>query len=127
MKNMNRTLAVLAVVLAFFLGTQFGSVKSTTAQDDASQPPVDMSGVDTSYTNFVRVTSTPEEMLLDFGINVQSDKGRKTPIQMQQRVVMNYYSAKRMAGAVNLAIERHEKAFGPIETDVRKRMRGAIQ
>jgi hypothetical protein len=75
----------------------------------------------------VRVTSTPEEMLIDFGLNVQNDKTRKTPIEVNQRVVMNYYTAKRMMSAIKIAIDRHEKTFGPIETDVRKRMRGALQ
>lgn len=125
---MQRTMTILAIVAAFLLGSQFGSIDLITAQDDAQQSlPIDMSEVQTTYTNFVRVTSTPEEMLLDFGLNVQNDKSKKTPIEVKQRVVMNYYSAKRMAMAVQIAIERHEKAFGPIETDVRKRMRGALQ
>jgi hypothetical protein len=109
-----------------FLGSQVGSTKRSSAQD-IQQLPLDMSKMDTSYSNFVRVTSTPEEMLIDFGINVQSDQAQKTPLQVSQRVVMNYYSAKRMVTAVRVAVERHEKAFGEIETDVRKRMRGAIQ
>lgn len=124
---MQRTMTILAIVIAFLLGSQFGSIDLISAQDNQQSLPLDMTDVQTSYTNFVRVTSTPEEMLLDFGLNVQNNKAKKSPIEVKQRVVMNYYSAKRMATAVQIAIERHEKAFGPIETDVRKRMRGALQ
>jgi hypothetical protein len=123
---MQRTLTIFALVIAFLLGGHFGAVELISAQDGEGLP-VDMSKNRTAYANFVRVTSTPEEMLIDFGLNVQNDKTRKTPIEVNQRVVMNYYTAKRMMSAIKIAIDRHEKTFGPIETDVRKRMRGALQ
>jgi len=36
---------------------------------------------------------------------------------------MNFYSAKRMLLALQATIERHEKAFGVLETDVSKRVK----
>jgi hypothetical protein len=123
---MQRTLTVLALVITFVMGSQFGAIDLISAQDGQNLP-VDMSKTQTAYANFVRVTSTPEEMLIDFGLNIQNDKTRKMPIEVNQRVVMNYYTAKRMMSAIQIALDRHEKTFGPIETDVRKRMRGALQ
>ena len=123
---MQRTLTVLALVITFVMGSQFGAIDLISAQDGQNLP-VDMSKTQTAYGNFVRVTSTPEEMLIDFGLNIQNDKTRKMPIEVNQRVVMNYYTAKRMMSAIQIALDRHEKTFGPIETDVRKRMRGALQ
>jgi len=116
----------LALVITFVMGSQFGAIDLISAQDGQNLP-VDMSKTQTAYANFVRVTSTPEEMLIDFGLNIQNDKTRKMPIEVNQRVVMNYYTAKRMMSAIQIALDRHEKTFGPIETDVRKRMRGALQ
>jgi len=37
--------------------------------------------------------------------------------------VVNYYTAKRMLAALQLTIQRHEAAFGTLETDVQKRVR----
>ena len=44
--------------------------------------------------------------------------------QQQQRIVTNYYTAKRMLHALNLTVQRHEQAFGVLETDVQKRVVG---
>lgn len=92
------------------------------------QPPqqqrveVDESKAIACYTNFCRVTGTPEEVLLDFGLNSQPFGTPTQPIEISQRIVMNYYSAKRMLGALHMTIQRHEAAFGTLETDVQKRV-----
>ena len=74
------------------------------------------------YANFCRVTGTPEEVVLDFGINTQPFGPTAQPVRVQQRVVMNFYTAKRMLRALELTIQRHEAAFGVLETDVQKRV-----
>jgi uncharacterized protein DUF3467 len=47
------------------------------------------------------------------------------PVKVNHQVVMNYFTAKRLAMALQVSVARHEKAFGPIETDINKRLRGA--
>ena len=44
---------------------------------------------------------------------------------MSQRVVMNYFTAKRLLGALTGVIQQHEAAFGPLELDYQKRMQGS--
>jgi len=75
-----------------------------------------------SYANFCRVTGTPEELIIDFGLNSQPFGVPTEPVQITQRVVTNYYTAKRMLHALHLSVQRHEQAFGPLETDVQKRV-----
>ena len=41
---------------------------------------------------------------------------------VSQRLVVNYYTAKRLMGALQLSIQRHEAAFGVLETNVQKRV-----
>ena len=41
-----------------------------------------------------------------------------------QRIVTNYYTAKRMLQALHMSVQRHEQAFGVLETDVQKRVIG---
>ena len=75
------------------------------------------------YANFCRVTGTPEEVVLDLALNVQPFPTQGQTLAIGQRVVMNYFTAKRMLAALHMTIERHEGAFGRIEVDVQKRVR----
>ena len=74
------------------------------------------------YANFCRVTGTPEELILDFGLNAQPFGIPTEPVEVKQRIVVNYFTAKRMLQALHMSVQRHEQAFGVLETDVQKRV-----
>ena len=76
------------------------------------------------YANFCRVTGTPEELILDFGLNAQPFGMPTEPVEVKQRIVTNYFTAKRMLQALHMSVQRHEQAFGVLETDVQKRVVG---
>ena len=82
---------------------------------------VDDSNVDAIYANFVRVTATPEEVLTDYALNTQPFAAGEQSVRVLRRLVLNFYTAKRLLTALQTTIERHELTFGPIELDVRKR------
>ena len=86
---------------------------------------VDDSNVVAGYANFCRVSSTPEELILDLGLNPQPMNPALTKVVVSQRTIMNHYTAKRLLAALSSALQRHESAFGVLETDVRRRVRGA--
>jgi hypothetical protein len=75
------------------------------------------------YANFCRVTGTPEELIIDFGLNPQPFGLPTHPIPVTQRIITNFFTAKRMLHALQLTIQRHEATFGVLETDVQKRVR----
>lgn len=81
-------------------------------------------GAISSYANFCRVTGTPEEVIVDFGLNPQPVGIPNEPVVITQRIVSNYYTAKRMLHALQLTIQRHEEMFGVLETDIQKRLVG---
>ena len=86
------------------------------------QMTVDVSKTHAAYANFCRVTGTPEELIIDFGLNAEPMGVSSEPINISERIVMNYFTAKRMMGALQLSLQRHEGAFGILETDVQKRV-----
>lgn len=86
------------------------------------QVTVDSSKAHAAYANFCRVTGTPEELIIDFGLNTQPMGIPTDPIEISERIVMNYYTAKRMMAALQMSLQRHEAAFGVLETDVQKRV-----
>jgi Protein of unknown function (DUF3467) len=83
---------------------------------------VDDSGARPTYANFCRVTATPEEVILDFGLNPQPFAAGGQVVAVNQRIVMNAYTTKRLLAAIGMTIQRHEQAFGTIEVDVNRRV-----
>jgi len=76
------------------------------------------------YANFCRVTGTPEELIVDFGLNKNMNPDPEVPIEISQRIIVNFFTAKRLLAALHMAVQRHETAFGVLETDVQKRVVG---
>jgi hypothetical protein len=65
---------------------------------------------------------TPEELIIDFGMNSQPFGAPTEPIVVTQRVITNYYTAKRLLHVLQMTLERHEAVFGALETDVQRRV-----
>jgi hypothetical protein len=40
------------------------------------------------------------------------------PIKLSTRLVMNFYTAKRLLNALQFAVQRHESFFGVVEVDL---------
>ena len=95
-------------------------------QQQRIQVEIDDSKVMATYANFCRVTGTPEELIIDFGLNPQPFGIPNHPIPVNQRIITNFYTAKRMLHALQLTIQRHEATFGVLETDVQKRVRPGV-
>jgi len=93
-------------------------------QQQVPQFPTDYSGLSTVYTNFCRVSVTPEELVLDFGLNTQMSPNPTEPIKLSHRVVMNFYTAKRLMQALINVVQQHEAAYGVLELDFQRRARG---
>ena len=87
-----------------------------------SQPVIEPDGLEPLYANFVRVAGLPEELVLDFGLNPQPFGASPLPVKVSQRMVMNYFTAKRLWLALGAFLQRHEQAFGAVEIDVAKRV-----
>tara|TARA_B100000676_G_scaffold55170_1_gene54260 strand:- start:2088 stop:2477 length:390 start_codon:yes stop_codon:yes gene_type:complete len=107
------------------------AAEETAAEETAQEAPaapqrvavqVDDSGASCSYANFCRVTGSPEELIIDFALNPQPMGVPSGAIDIDQRVVMNYYTAKRLLAALQMSVQRHEAVFGVLETDINKRV-----
>jgi len=99
------------------------------AQAQAQQPvqvQVEDDHAVATYANFCRVTGSPEELIVDFGLNPQPIGVPKDPIQVKQRIIVNFYTAKRLLAALQMSVARHESVFGVLETDINKRVRPGL-
>lgn len=101
---------------------------SGTQPDSQSSPKVDDTQAVCSYANFCRVNGTPEELIVDFGLNSQLMGPTQEPLVIKQRIVVNYYTAKRLLAALHASVQRHEAVFGVLETNIQKRaLPGALR
>ena len=74
-----------------------------------------------AYANFARVTATPEEVIMDFALNPNPFMAGRQEVNVTQRLIMNFFTAKRLCSALMMTLQRHEQTFGSIELDVRRR------
>lgn len=92
-------------------------------QQQQYQVQVDDNNAAALYANFCRVTGSPEELIIDFGLNPQPVGVPTQPIKVSQRVIVNFFTAKRLLNALALSVQRHESVFGVLETDIQKRLK----
>ena len=87
---------------------------------------IDESNVKTSYASGFRPVATAEEVIMDFGLNLARLTGNKeipyeVVFQANNRVIMNYYSTKRLVLALGQIIRRYEEKFGELELNAANR------
>ncbi len=87
---------------------------------------IDETNLQMSYVSGFRPTMTAEELVLDIGVNqLRSSDDKEQPhelvFQASNRLVMNYYSAKRMAISLAQIVRQFEQRFGQIELNAVKR------
>ncbi|MBI1338207.1 MAG: DUF3467 domain-containing protein [Phycisphaera sp.] len=90
----------------------------------------------TSYSNAFRSNSSAEEVVVDFGFNqivpVQQQAGQPQQdkknqpeaeiiFQANHRVIMNHYTAKRLAILLGQLVRQYETQYGELELNAGKR------
>jgi len=78
---------------------------------------IDESRMRTSYANTIRTSTTPDEVIMDFGVNLPSPTPDNKPMlvfDVSSRVVMNWRGAKRLAITLGQVIRQYEQANGEI-------------
>src|SRR3954463_11795568 len=80
-------------------------------QQQQFQVQVDDNNAAALYANFCRVTGSPEELIIDFGLNPQPVGVPTQAIKVSQRVIVNFFTAKRLLNALALSVQRHESVF----------------
>ena len=79
-----------------------------------------------NYANAFRTNAGPEELIIDFGVNMMSPtqnnpESSNMIFKVNDRIIMNYYSVKRLALTLGQQVRRFEEQYGEIETDNNKR------
>ena len=118
-----------------------GSVESQAQQQTGQQQVrmrIDQRDVHTCYANAFRTNATAEEVIVDFGLNqvvaaqpqpagggAENDPTGEIVFQINNRVILNYYSAKRLVLTLGQLIRRYEDQFGALQLNVAERQQKA--
>jgi hypothetical protein len=91
----------------------------------------------TQYTNAFRTNTTAEEVIVDFGMNLlvperQQRAGQNQPegrmlFNVDNRIVMNYYTAKRLAMMLSQVVRQHEERYGELKLNAAERAQDGKQ
>jgi hypothetical protein len=89
-------------------------------------PPVDASGLKTTYANVCRIAQTPNEVIVDFGMNPNFFGSiLDEPLKLDNRIILSHDAAKRLCLHLTATIQNYESRYGTIELDVTKRLKNS--
>lgn len=92
--------------------------KDATTKDGAPKVRWDSSKLQSSYANVCSITSTREEIVLNFGLNQAWERsGGEIEIQLNNRIIVSPFAAKRMATVLNQVLAQYEARHGALSTD----------
>ena len=78
---------------------------------------LDTSNLKSTYCNMCNATSTREEVVLNFGVNQNWDQpgsAVEVEVQMQHRIILSPFAAKRLSEALVNLIKEHESRYGEL-------------
>lgn len=94
---------------------------TTQAPAEGGQRPKirwDTSNVKSAYANVCNVTSTREEVVLNFGVNKAWERSaQEVEIELTNRLILSPFAAKRLAQLLGKLIDEYETRYGKLDTE----------
>lgn len=87
-------------------------------QQQQVQLRIDETKMNTTYANTIRTSTTGDEVVLDFGVNLPVPTPDNSPalqFSVTSRVVLNWRGAKRLAISLGQVIRQFEERHGEIQ------------
>jgi Protein of unknown function (DUF3467) len=93
-----------------------GQPVATSPGEAGTRLKVDSSGLTSSYCNVCNASSTREEVVLNFGVNEDWDRGTKTAdVRMLHRIILSPFAAKRVAQLLTSLLKEYETRHGELK------------
>jgi Protein of unknown function (DUF3467) len=70
-----------------------------------------------SYANFANATTTREEVVLNFGVNLNWDRSmadQEVAIDLEHRIVLSPFAAKRLQDLLGRLMKEYEQRYGEL-------------
>lgn len=93
-------------------------MSGTTVNPSVPKVKWDDTNMKSSYANVCNVTSTREEVVLLFGMHQAWQSGQKeVTVQLTDRIVLNPFAAKRLAGLLAGMLKEYENRHGTLNVE----------
>jgi hypothetical protein len=91
------------------------SAASREARTGQPQLKIDTSHLKSSYCNISNVTSTREEVVINFGVNQNWDLGQKEmDVELLHRIILSPHGAKRLHQSLSKLLQEYESRYGAL-------------
>lgn len=94
---------------------------STTPEQNASASTpqaamrVNDSNLKSTYCNMCNANSTREEVVLNFGVNQNWDRASSLDVNLEHRVILSPFAAKRLSQMLAKLVEEYEQRYGTLQ------------
>jgi len=79
----------------------------------------DDTGITNAYANVCNVSSSREEVVLVFGMNNAWERdASEVRVQLNSRVILSPFAAKRLALLLNSIVQQYEARFGAMDVGI---------
>jgi hypothetical protein len=92
--------------------------KNEESNETAVQPKIkwNVEQLKSSYVNFANANSSRDEVVLNFGVNSSWDRpGQEVEINLEHRLVMTPFAAKRLSDLLIKLLAEHEVRYGEVK------------
>jgi hypothetical protein len=94
------------------------SSAAAAASATAGQPQIRLStgNLKSTYCNMCNANSTREEVVLNFGVNQNWDRGQgDLEVTLEHRVILSPFAAKRLAQMLSKLVDEYEGRYGELK------------
>jgi hypothetical protein len=94
---------------------------SATGTAQAAQPTgqpirLNTNNLKSTYCNMCNANSTREEVVLNFGVNQNWDRGQgNLEVTLEHRIILSPFAAKRLAHMLDKLVGEYESRYGRLE------------
>ena len=91
--------------------------KRTASADAQQQVRLNAANLKSTYCNMCNANTTREEVVLNFGVNQNWDRGQKNELEvsLEHRIILSPFAAKRLSQMLGKLIEEYESRYGELK------------
>jgi hypothetical protein len=93
-----------------------GGAKRTASGDGQQQIRLNAANLKSTYCNMCNANTTREEVVLNFGVNQNWDRGQgELEVALEHRIILSPFAAKRLSQMLGKLIEEYETRYGELK------------
>jgi hypothetical protein len=90
--------------------------KRLASADGQQQVRLDAANLKSTYCNMCNANTTREEVVLNFGVNQNWDRGQnELEVSLEHRIILSPFAAKRLSQMLGKLVAEYETRYGELK------------